>query len=72
MFYVKTQLNEDAVLTTEITAENVFTSCPRCDAEVDVDLAEMFHDGVTDLFRISVLCDDCARKLYPHMYREES
>jgi len=72
MFYVKTKLNEDVVLTTEITADNVFTRCPLCKTVIAVDLAEMFHDGVTDLFRISVLCDDCARKLYPHMYREES
>lgn len=72
MFYIKNQLNKEAVLTTEITAENVFTRCPRCETEIDIDLAEMFHDGVTDLFRISVLCDDCAHKLYPDLFREES
>jgi hypothetical protein len=41
MFYVKTRINEETDLTTDITEENVFTRCPDCGAELRVDLPEL-------------------------------
>jgi len=51
MFYVKTQLNEETALTTEITDENVFTRCPRCGSEIAVDLADILSDGEGERIR---------------------
>ena len=45
MFFIKNQIDDSTVLTTEITDENVFTHCPDCGAEVQVDLAELAEDG---------------------------
>ena len=70
MFYVKTQLNEETALTTEITDENVFNRCPRCGSEIAVDLADILSDGEGDLYGTAVLCEDCARKLRPELRRE--
>ncbi len=70
MFYVKTQLNEETALTTEITDENVFTRCPRCGSEIAVDLADILSDGEGDLYGTAVLCDACVRKLRPELRRE--
>jgi hypothetical protein len=70
MFYVKTQLNEETTLTTEITDENVFTRCPRCGSEIGIDLADILSDGDGDLLGTAVLCNVCARKLHPELRRE--
>ncbi len=61
MFYVKENLNDALEVKVEINDENVFTHCPVCLKEMQVDLAEVLKDG--DLFATSVLCSKCSRKL---------
>jgi len=61
MFYVKQNFGYAEVIT-EITDENVFCRCPDCGSEVQVDLAEVFHDGEGDLFGTTVFCRKCGKK----------
>lgn len=63
MFYVKTQLNNDAAIEVDIIPENVFCRCPRCNREVSVDLVELARDEEFDLEGCAVLCDDCGEEL---------
>lgn len=44
MFYVKTKINDETTITTELTDENVFTHCPKCGTEFPVDLVEILGD----------------------------
>ena len=46
MFYVKEKISDAVNVTVEITDENVFTRCPGCGDEVNVDLAELFSAKV--------------------------
>lgn len=63
MFYVKEQLKDTMEVSIEINDENVFCRCPHCGSEVQVDLAEIFADGESDLFGTAVLCDTCTKKM---------
>lgn len=63
MFYVKENLSNAAELTVEITDENVFCRCPQCGCEVQVDLVEVFENGMLDLYGTAVYCDDCSKKI---------
>lgn len=60
MFYVKREI-DGTIIKEEITAENVFTICPRCGKELQVDLAEVFPDGEIDLEGTSIICKDCTQ-----------
>jgi hypothetical protein len=62
MFYIKTKKPNGKMLKTEITDENVFTQCPECGVEMNVDLAELFSDGEGDLYSSSVICSVCTMK----------
>lgn len=62
MFYIKTKLPSGKVVRTDITDENVFTSCPGCGRELPVDLAELFSDGEGDLFSTNIFCAACTTK----------
>ena len=46
-----------------INDENVFCHCPRCGAEVPVDLNEFFGDAEFDLFGTAICCTECSRKM---------
>lgn len=62
MFYVKTKVNGETTITTEITDENVFTRCPECGKEFAVDLSEVLtNDG--DLCGTTVYCSECSAKM---------
>ncbi len=61
MFYVKTKINEETTITTEITEENVFTKCPECGKEFVIDLYDVFADG-GDLCSTVIYCSDCSAK----------
>lgn len=58
MFYVKIKDGEK-VIKEELTDENIFTMCPECGKEIQVDLAEIFPDGEIDLFGTSIMCKEC-------------
>lgn len=60
MFYVKAKINEEVSINIDITDENVFTKCPGCEKEQQVDLQEILKDG--DLFGTTVICADCTKK----------
>lgn len=60
MFYVKREI-DGTIIKEEITAENVFTVCPRCGKEMQVDLAEIFPDGEIDLEGTAIICKDCTK-----------
>ena len=63
MFYVKENINEALGVTVEINDENVFCHCPRCGAEVPVDLNEFVGDAEFDLFGTAICCTECSRKM---------
>lgn len=62
MFYVKTKINEETTIATELTDENVFTICPECGKEFAIDLYDVFsNDG--DLYGTAVYCSkECSAK----------
>lgn len=61
MFYVKTKINDETSIVTELTDENVFTICPECGKEFAIDLYDVFADG-GDLFGTAVYCAECSPK----------
>ncbi len=63
MFYVKDKLGNASEIKVAISDENVFTICPLCGAEVDVDLLEITKDEPFDVEGSSVLCSECSKKL---------
>ena len=62
MFYVKTQLNQDAQIEIDSTRANVFCRCPLCGKEVQADLTDFIGDEDFDLCASEVACDACSRK----------
>ncbi|MEL4861605.1 hypothetical protein AAEU42_10200 [Pseudoflavonifractor phocaeensis] len=63
MFYIKTELSEGVTLRSEITDENVFTMCPGCGCEHQVNLADVVDaDDGLDLYGTVVLCAECSAK----------
>ncbi len=60
MFYVKTKINEGTYFTTEITDENVYTSCIDCGRELQIDLDEAVVEGHLDLFGLGMRCETCS------------
>lgn len=62
MFYIKTQLNDDAMLEVDITDTNVFCRCPLCGSEVPVDLNDFTGDADFDITTSGVACAKCSRK----------
>ena len=69
MFYVKTPLSEDSVITTNITDDNVFTRCPDCGKELHIDLNDMIEDGEINLEYTTVCCEDCYDKRFKKVFR---
>lgn len=62
MFYVKHE-TEEMMVKVEINDENVFTTCPTCGKEQQVDLYEVFKGEDVDLFGTSVWCGECSAKM---------
>ena len=61
MFYVKSNFGCTDVIT-ELHCDNIFTRCPKCGGELNVDLAEVFLDGDADLESTSIICSACTEK----------
>ncbi len=61
MFYVKTQLNRDALIEVDITGTNVFCRCPFCGHEVPVDLDSFIRDKDFSIAGSRVACEKCSR-----------
>lgn len=62
MFFVKTQLNKDAMIEVDITDTNVFCCCPFCGQEVPVDLDDFVGDEDFSVTDSEVACEKCGRK----------
>ena len=63
MFYVKEKINDAVEVTIEI-ADNVFCQCPKCGAEVEVDLSDFIGDKEFDLYGSAVCCEKCSKKFF--------
>ncbi len=61
MFYVKEKVSSAVDVKVEIHEDNVFCNCPRCGKEVEVDIAELFSDGISDLYGTFIYCIDCSK-----------
>lgn len=61
MFYLKTKINDETAIITELTGENVFAFCPECGKEFEIDLHDVFADG-GDLYGTAVYCAECSPK----------
>lgn len=46
-----------------IEEDNVFTQCPRCGKEHQIDLASAVIDGKLDLYGTSCYCEKCSEKV---------
>lgn len=46
-----------------IEEDNVFTKCPRCGREIQINLANTLVDGQLDLYGTSIYCHRCSEKL---------
>lgn len=42
---------------------NVYTMCPRCGKELQIDLADVVIDGQLDLYGTSIFCRKCGEKV---------
>ncbi len=61
MFYLKTKINDETSIVTELTGENVFTFCLDCGKEFEIDLHDVFADG-GGLYGTAVYCAECSPK----------
>ncbi len=57
MYYVKNRGKK-----IYIEDDNVFTRCPRCGKELQVDLADAVIDGALDFYGTSWYCEKCSYK----------
>ncbi|WP_245157183.1 hypothetical protein [Anaerovorax sp. IOR16] len=62
-FFVRRKLNNGSEIITSITHENVFTQCPVCGKEIQVDLQEILKDKEGELFGTSIYCKECCEGL---------
>lgn len=59
MFYLKDSTGKKMV----IEEDNVYTKCPRCGKEHQIDLAALAADGELDLYGTTCLCSKCSEKM---------
>jgi len=62
MYYVKSQITDECSIYTEITDENVFTICPNCGVEHQIDLVDLIQSGEFCLFSTAIYCKECSDK----------
>ena len=63
MFYVKATLAEGVEINIDITGENVYTRCPVCGKEMNVDI---FEDATyTEIcpYSTKYICEECTQKM---------
>ncbi len=60
MFYVK-EKSRAVDVKVELHEDNVFCICPECGCEVEIDIVELFSDGISDLYGTAVFCTDCSK-----------
>lgn len=66
MFYVKTQINEHIEIKIDLYDDEIFTQCPDCGVELEVDnetlIAVLKDDG--DFPSTSIYCKECSKKIH--------
>lgn len=62
MFYIKSEVGNGVTITAEINDDNVFTRCPECGEEHQVDLQDAVMDGQLDLYGTAIYCAECSAK----------
>lgn len=67
MFFFKATLAPGVCVRVEVRSDNVFTRCPCCGDEMQVNLADVFADGKGTLEDTDVLCKDCSEMLMERM-----
>ncbi|MBR1444352.1 MAG: hypothetical protein IJ583_12575 [Firmicutes bacterium] len=63
MFYVKSKIGNSAEINIEITDENVYTRCPICGEEFNIDIQDFLLDKDFDIFGTAVYCENCGKKV---------
>ncbi len=62
MFYIKEQLTENTTVEIDLTGE-VFTRCPDCGAEQEIDLVDLIRGCPDfDFYGMSICCESCTKK----------
>lgn len=72
MFYVKTKLNENTAIMIDITDDNVFTKCPDCGNEVQVELDDYVGDEEFELYGSFVFCPECSKRRWFTQHMQHS
>lgn len=71
MFYVKTNLNENIEIKVDLYDDEIFTQCPKCGKEIQVEpeeLAEIIKNQ--GLASTSIYCEECSKKRISSSNRE--
>lgn len=62
MFYTKLRLSENSKVITRLSDKNVYSICPKCGKEIQVNLSDVLKEEDTDLHTTCVYCKSCAKK----------
>ncbi|MGI6226978.1 MAG: hypothetical protein ACOYJ1_12070 [Peptococcales bacterium] len=62
MFYAKAKISDTTNITVELHDDNIFSICPGCGNEVEIDLAELLGNGECDLYGTAVYCLSCSKR----------
>ncbi len=62
MFYTKLMLSENSKVITRLSDKNVYSICPKCGKEIQVNLSDVLKEEDTDLHTTCVYCKSCAKK----------
>jgi len=62
MFYTKLTLSENSKVITRLSDKNVYSICPKCGKEIQVNLSDVLKEEDTDLHTTCVYCKSCAKK----------
>ncbi|MGE6379019.1 hypothetical protein [Peribacillus muralis] len=72
MFYVKTKINDQIEMKIELHDDEIFTKCPDCGVEQEVDnqtiISVLEDDG--DFGSTSIYCEDCSALMKAKMKKE--
>jgi len=59
MFYVKATLSPDITLFTKVQNNTVYTRCPDCGEELQLELNDLIYNDQIDLDEAACYCMDC-------------
>lgn len=63
MFYVKTKINDSIEMKVDLYDDEIFTACPKCGREIQLEPKEIANILVGDgeFASTSVCCSDCSK-----------